>query len=200
MGVDKSEVKMAVAHELGAGFDDALESAQHDIYRWDGAKTSLRSAAQAVEGLIAHAKRDMDAEILDEEQFVLVRKWLQRSAEVVRNMRIQADVKEQRAHGRVEALQTSVKITKKLYDDEQAKRQAVSQHTEEEPDGTVERLGPPRPTGTRPPNRIAALKAAENGKKSEKKSKKKSEKKPRKCSRCDKEGHTVRTCKEKPTS
>ena len=161
MGRQKSEIKMAIAHELGTGFDDALEAAEHDIYRWDGAKTSLKSAASAVESLIAHAKQEVEGGNRDEEKFALVRKWLIRATEVVRSMRTQAEVKEQRAHGRAEALRTTVKITKKLYDDEAAKLKALSEHVEDDPDGTVERLGPARPTGVRPPNRIAAMKAAE---------------------------------------
>lgn len=221
MGVEKSEIKMAVAHELGAGFDDALEAAERDIYRWDGAKTSLKSAATAVEGLIAHAKKDLELEAIDEETYKLIRKWLQRGVEVVHNLRIQAEVYEQRAHGRVEAMRTSVKITKRLYDEEEAKLRALQEHVEEEPTGEVNRLGPRRPTGVRPPNVIAAKKAAEAAERVEaapepeaetpeevveieedkieapeapKESRKKSKKKSRKCGKCGEEGHTARTC------
>lgn len=209
MGVEKSEIKMAVAHELGAGFDDALEAAERDIYRWDGAKTSLRGAASAIEGLMEHAKRDLDAELLNEESFKLVRKWVQRATEIVRNLRTQAEVHEQRSHGRVEALKTSVKITKKLYDDEQAKLKALQEHVEEEPTGEVTRLGPRRPTGVRPPNVIAAKKAAEAAEKTaekeeiapgsapESEAEERPKKGQRKCGKCGEEGHTARTCKKK---
>lgn len=195
MGVEKSEIKMAVAHELGAGFDDALEAAEQDILRWDGAKTSLKSAAAAVEALIAHAKRDLEAEVIDEERFVLVRKWLQRATEVVRNLRTQAEVHEQRAHGRVDAFKTTVKLTKKLFDNEEAKLKGLQEHVEEEPTGEVPRHTPARPTGTRPPNVIAAKKAAEKAEKASKK--KKTSKKKRKCGECGEEGHTARTCEKK---
>jgi len=226
MGIEKSEIKMAVAHELGAGFDDALEAAERDIYRWDGAKTSLKNAATAVEGLIAHAKKDLDLEAIDEETYKLIRKWLQRSVEVVRNLRVQAEGHEQRAHGRAEALRTSVKITQRLYEEEAAKLKGVQGHDEEEPNGEVPRLGPARPTGIRPPNLIAAKKAADKAAAVASESDPEAEaeaghtadaesaiaeptgdiqeeastekkKKTRKCGECGEEGHTARTCKKK---
>jgi hypothetical protein len=157
VGVQKSEIKMAVAHELGNGFDDALEAANRDCYRWDGAKTSLKKAVTAIEGLVEHAKRDLDAETLTDEQYVLVRKWLQRSAEVIRNLNAQAEIKEQRAHGRVEAFKTVVKITKKVYDDESNKRDALL----EQPDSDETRPVPERPVGMCPQNTIAERREAE---------------------------------------
>jgi hypothetical protein len=167
VGHEKSEIKMALAHELGASFDDALEAANRDVYRWDGAKTSLGNAAVAVEALVGLLKKEMDAEAkkgeteVDEEMFVLGRKWILRAAEVVKNLRLQAEVQEQRAHGRVEALQTSVKITKKLYDTEEQKIRAAK---EQEQTPGQQPAGGPRPartTGTRPESRVAAIKAAE---------------------------------------
>lgn len=168
MGSEKSELKMALAHELGASFDDALDAANRDVYRWDGAKTSLGNAAAAVEALVGLLKKEMDVEakkgeqVVDEELFVFGRKWIVRAAEVVKNLRLQAEIQEQRSHGRVEALQTSVKITKKLYDVEEKKLRASAEPTQDqEQEASSGEPRQARQPGTRPESRVAAIRAAE---------------------------------------
>ncbi len=160
MAIEKSEIKMAVAHELGCGFDDALEKAQQDIHRWEGAKTAFKEAAAGVEALCAHIQRDLKEEKFDATAANAARNYVRRAAAICENLRLKAEVHEQRAHGRVEALETSVKLTKKLYDAEEAKLQALKEHQEgaddeEKSDETPTngRQRPPsRPVGARPPS------------------------------------------------
>ena len=164
MAIDKSELKMAVAHELGAGFDDALERAAADTNKWVGAKTALGDAATAIEKLLAHISQDVKDEDMTIEQSTAAQKYVRRAAEICRNLKLKAEIHEQRAHGRVEALGTVIKVTKNLFEKEKSKVEALKAHAEtedEEPDAEVSRRPTGRPTGARPPNVIGAKKIAD---------------------------------------
>jgi len=171
MGAEKSELKMAVAHELGAGFDDALEKAEDDAQKWIGAKTALADAAKSIEALLAHVSQDVDEEAITIEAGNAAQKYIKRAAEVCLNLKLKAEVHEQRSYGRVEALKTVIKVTKTLHDREGSKVEALKAHEErealKESEGLlsegVERRPPARPSGARPSNLIGALKKSEKG-------------------------------------
>jgi hypothetical protein len=59
VSLEKSKLKMAVLHDVGSRFDDSLEVAEQDIYRWEGAKTSLKGAKLAVEKLLGHIRDEV---------------------------------------------------------------------------------------------------------------------------------------------
>ena len=164
MTIEKSKLKMAVLNEIGGEFDDSLEVAEQDIYRWEGAKTSLKGAKMAVERLLSHVRDDVKGQKITEEGAEAAQKYIRRAAGVIENLQAKAEVHEQRSHGRVEALRTAVKVIKKKYDAEEAKAEA-QENFEEISDDDVEppKPGPAdsRPVGTRPPNKIAALKRQE---------------------------------------
>ncbi|MGD9728060.1 MAG: hypothetical protein AB7L09_00140 [Nitrospira sp.] len=172
MGIEKSEFRMAVAHELGLGFDDALEAAQVDTNKWAGAKTAFAEASTAVEKLLAHIAQDVKEEKLTIEESNAAQNYVRRAIALCENLRLRSEVHEQRAHGRVEALSTVVKITKTFHDKEAAKAQALKAHEELQTIAALEgvdlevagpqRRPPSRPSGARPPNVIGALKNSED--------------------------------------
>lgn len=171
MGYEKSEFKMAVAHELGAGFDDALEQAQGETHKWAGAKVALGDAAIAVDALLSHIARDVKDEKMTIEESNAAQKWVRRAAEICRNLKLKAEVHEHRAYGQLDAYKKVVKITKTFYDKEKEKADALKAHEAAEAAG--EPIEPvdedpkrpkARPTGARPKNRVAERKRAEKTK------------------------------------
>lgn len=163
MGIDKSRFKMAVAHELGASFDDTLEKANEDVHKWAGAKKALGEAAVGIDKLLAHIAQDVKEEKMSIEESNGAQKWVRRAAEICRNLQLKADVHEHRAHGRAEALRSVVEITKKYHDKERAKAEAILLRADETALVAPEEGSRPaaRPVGVRPENRIGALKQAE---------------------------------------
>jgi hypothetical protein len=164
MGIDKSRFKMAVAHELGASFDDTLERANEDVHKWAGAKKALGEAAVGIDKLLAHIAQDVKDEKMTIEESNAAQQWVRRAAEICRNLQLRADVHEHRAGGRVEALKTVVEITKKYHDKEKAKATTLLISADETAlvaDGEIPRRPSARPVGVRPENHIGALKQAE---------------------------------------
>jgi len=102
--ISKSELKVAVAAEFEQGFAGAKKAAENDALRWDGAKTSLKGVATAVEALLAHIAKDAKEGILKETEAKAAQTYVRRAVEVCRNLRLKAEVQEQRARGRQEAL------------------------------------------------------------------------------------------------
>lgn len=100
----KAEMTIAIAGEFENGFADARKAAADDSLKWDGAKTSLNGAAKAVEALLAHVARDVKEGKFDIATGEAVRLYVQRSVEVCRNLRLKAEVQQERARGRSEAL------------------------------------------------------------------------------------------------
>lgn len=125
MSVEKAEIKMAVVHDLGCGFDDERERAEQDVLRHAGGAKSLRDAAKAVEVLLAHIAREFKGEKITPAQAESATLYVKRSAEICRNLALAAEVAEQRAHGRVEAYRSVIKTTKQIHDAEQKKIESL---------------------------------------------------------------------------
>lgn len=160
MSIEKSELKKEVTQEIGSRLDDALEEGQREIHRWEGAKTSLGGAKLAIEQLFAHVAQDVKVQRLSNEGAEAAQSYIRKAAGILDNLRLKAEVHEQRAYGRVDGLKQAVTTTKKIYDAEDAKVAALAAHVEEDVPPTP---GPAeaRPVGARPGNKIAALKASE---------------------------------------
>jgi len=164
MGIEKSRFKMAVAHELGSSFDDTLERANEDVFKWAGAKKAFEEAAAGIDKLLGHIAQDVKEEKMTIEESNESQKWVRRAAEICRNLKLKAEIHEQRAHGRAEALKSVVEITRKYHDKEKARAEALLAHNDDETalvEGAVPRRPPARPVGARPENHIGALKQAE---------------------------------------
>lgn len=125
MGIEKSEIKMGVAHDIGCRLEDALEAAKQDVYRWEGAKMAYTQATKDVNGLLGHLKRDVEEQKLSMDQGILVQRWLTRSRDVCQNLTLQADAMICKVKGKVEAMEKAVKITKGVYDVEEKKRDSL---------------------------------------------------------------------------
>ena len=126
MNVNKAEIKIFTAHELGCRLDDLLESNTKDMYRLEGGVVALRQATTALEGLLAVVDKEMDAEKFDLEQAKEIKRYVQRAIQAVTNMVLNTDNNRIAYGGRMAALGLAVEIAKK-YQDEESKKIASLQ-------------------------------------------------------------------------
>lgn len=126
MNVNKAEIKIFTAHELGCRLDDLLESNTKDMYRLEGGVVALRQAATSIEGLLAVVDKEMDAEKFDLEQAKEIKRYIQRAAQVITNLTLNTDNNRIAYGGRIQALSLAVDVAKK-YQDEESKKIASLQ-------------------------------------------------------------------------
>jgi hypothetical protein len=140
----KHEVKVLTYHEMGVKLDDQLEAAKSEQSGFDGAKKAFALGRSKVEELTSHIDKDAKDGTLDVEQATLVKRWVLRSMEVLRNLGIQAEVQAYQAQGKVIALEKSVNIIKALHDNEKVLLDSVVALEKAIADGTVEVEDDPR--------------------------------------------------------
>jgi len=148
MGIDAVRIKALLTHEMGLGFEDALDAANAEVRRWEGSKRGLKSGVDAVMLLLGHIKRDVDEEICTSEQAEYAQNYTQRAADALRNLVIQADAMRLRAEGKADAFKVVVGTTKKMHDKAADKLSVLTEHAiqtknDEAPNG-------PRTIGTHP--------------------------------------------------
>jgi hypothetical protein len=112
--ISMSEMKVAIATELGDEVAAAEKSAEKEVHKWDGAKTAYKGAAKAIEGLLAHVTLDFKEDKLTHDEAKLVQLWVKRCGNVCDNLRLSAEVQEQRALGRMDAFKMTKKATLKM--------------------------------------------------------------------------------------
>ena len=117
----KSEAKIETAHTIGCRLDDALEALQKEQLKFEGASQGLAQAAQAIEALTQHVDKDIDEEQFDLQVGGHIKKYLIRASQVAINLSKQADNNRLLTLGKTLAMETSVKIVKKVHDEEVTK-------------------------------------------------------------------------------
>lgn len=151
---------MLVASGLGAQIDDLLEGAQKEYQQHEGAKLALRNAKRKVEEHQKYVDKDVEEGKLTDEQRIVVKKYVAHCAAIVDNLGIQAEVQTFQLSGKIQGLESSIKVIKQMYDTEKNKAEALEL-------GPAS-LGPNfstidvvrRPEGSHPGNPIADRKEA----------------------------------------
>jgi len=201
MSIDKAEVKILTANEIGASLEDMLEEAQKNEHMYAGAKEALGHAYKNIGQLTEVLKNEIEegtiklGELREPEQIEgLVRKFIARAMNVVESMQLHAQSSQIGAAGMVAAFTKAMGVPKKVMDVERGKLEAIRAAIQAELDGKggedVDLTRPrARPTGVHPGNPLAERReeAKPNGK---------AKKKP-KCGNCGKAGHNVLTCPDK---
>lgn len=194
MSLSKSQMKLAVVNDIGNRFDDLLESATGQQQQCLGAKAAAGQIASNVKKLIGiveqdFEKGDIETAIKDGDLAVLklIKTYLSRAISACEATTDHFENLRQISVGKVEAYQQSVKLLKKMHDNEQTKIDQVIAAIET---GSAQVDGPDvvlmdnsvRPTGVRPVGTLKQQRLAEelasqkpNGKK-KRVSKKKSNK------------------------
>jgi len=91
MSIEKAEVKVGTANEIGNRLDDVLEGTTKDLYRLEGAAVAYRQAVQAVEVVSTVIDKDMDEGKVGLEEASLIKKYLERARQNVQGQSAQAE-------------------------------------------------------------------------------------------------------------
>ena len=132
MSIDKAEVKILTANEIGASIEDMLEEAQKNEHMYAGAKTALGDAYKNIGALTDVFKNEVEEgtikleELREPEQIEgLVRKFVSRAMNVVETMRLQAQNAQIGSAGMVAAFTKAMGVPKRVMDVERGKMEAV---------------------------------------------------------------------------
>lgn len=125
MSFEKAGLKIGTAQEIGCRLDDVLESTSKELWRLEGAVVYLKQAVAALESIGNLVDKEMDDGAFDLETAKYIKKYLIRSQQVVTNLSIQAENNRWTTAGKVTAMETAVKVTKKFQEEEQAKLAAL---------------------------------------------------------------------------
>jgi hypothetical protein len=132
MSIDKSKIRMAAQHELGVKFDDQLESARRAVNICEGAKQGLSEARSKIDTLNAVWKQTATDDFLNELAAkgplaisAEVIKWINRAAGVCVSLCDVTDINAHVIRGKVQALESVLKITKQAYDAAHAQAERI---------------------------------------------------------------------------
>lgn len=147
MGVEKAEIKRGAAHEIGSLLEDALEAGKRNVDRLEGSHVALLGALKRVEALLLEVDGEIDEKNLDLKQGKIAKTWVAKAMAVVAQMGTNAKREQVAVQGEARGLEKSVRMTKKVYDIEDAKVQRAAAQVMEEAraDGTVTDLVPGKP-------------------------------------------------------
>lgn len=164
MSIDKTDIKVGAAHEIGCRLDDVLDGATKDMYRLEGAASAFQQATKSIESLMKIVDKDLDGDKIDLETIKIIKSYVQRAHNAMTNLASQAETNKLTQSGKVQAMQKAIEITKKFKDEELNKAQNLRtayvrmkeqlearEKNSTDSTGTViddEKL--PRPTGMRP--------------------------------------------------
>jgi hypothetical protein len=121
MSYDKAEVKKGAIEEIGNLLDDALEVAKHEVHAAAGSKKAFDAALVSIINLSAHVDADVDEGKFDLEVCTVVKRYLTRAQQMIKNLLLQAGKDQLKFDGQVTAYEKAVIITKKQYDIEDRK-------------------------------------------------------------------------------
>jgi hypothetical protein len=125
VNLDKADVKIAVACDLGARVEDSLEAAKAEVIRQEGSTSAFIQGTKACEALATHVDKDIDEGKFDLECAAHVKRYVERCANAMRNLGAHAEQGRIHALGKVAAYETTVKVVAKYRDEEQQKAMAV---------------------------------------------------------------------------
>jgi hypothetical protein len=123
MSIDKSDVKIGAAHEIGCRLDDVLDGATKDMYRLEGAQTALQQAVKSIENFMKVVDKDLDDDKTDLETAKTIKTYIQKVHKAMTNLLAQSETNKLTQTGKVQAMQKAVEVTKKFKDEELAKAQ-----------------------------------------------------------------------------
>lgn len=133
--MDKTELRAAGMHEVGAKLDDMLEAAKQEEHRAEGAIGAAEKSMQRVLMLSTAVDNDLDEGGLALEVATATKKYLAKAHAAVADLHKESQNRRMMARGMVMGMLKSVQVTKALHDQEQAKANGSGRASsdEEEP-------------------------------------------------------------------
>jgi len=167
MNIEKAQMKMGTAHEIGCRLDDSRESYLKEVSHWEGANAASLQVARGIEDLAKHVDKDIDEGQYDLEMGARIKKYLTRAATVANSVAAQAGQQSLLARGKVQAMEASLVLVRKLHDEEQKRVEAfekavASGQIRIESDGTQQAVIPVNIPGVRPGMSIKEQRLAED--------------------------------------
>lgn len=166
MSLDKSEVRIGVATEIGVALDDALEAAHGETKFFEGGNSALVQAARQVQGLARLVDDDVDGksgtnEIPDLATASLLKKYITRAVAILESGAKAADNSRLIAEGKKRALEAAVSGVKKRVDTEKLRMEQARVMAEAILKEAQEAKGTERAAGTHPGSSVKARRQAE---------------------------------------
>jgi len=165
VGLEKSDIKIGTINEIGSALDDLLEAALTKAEQAEGGKVLAKKGLAGIESILSAIDRDLDEGKFDEppdgplKQAALIKRWVLRCDESLKNLLMQAEGTSLQTEGRVAGLKAAVEIAQKRKTAEVSKARALQEAiergaiiVEDAPDG--ENGG--RPVGAHPAQHSAA--------------------------------------------
>lgn len=121
MSIEKSDIKISVAHEIGCRLDDALESISKDLYRLEGASSAYKNTMQVMNELSKIIDIEYAEEKIDIDSFNTVKKYFEKASVVIKQQSIQTENNKHVQLGKIQSMQSAIHITKCLKDEEEVK-------------------------------------------------------------------------------
>lgn len=126
MNINKAELKIDIAKDIGASIEDSLEAAKKDMYRQEGAIAAFGQAAKSCEMLCKGIDQDLDeGRVPNLETAEALKLWVTRAANAQRNLARSAENSCMSASGKVAALEGAVALIAKYARTEELKIAAV---------------------------------------------------------------------------
>ena len=121
----KSELKQLVAYEIGIRVDDAREATNRGVAVLEGRNVALTDGAAAVSMLRDNIRKDVEEGKFTEETAQHVNRYIERCANALQTMAMQAEQQRLVQLGRAQGLAHTVELLKNVIEDEKKKRNAV---------------------------------------------------------------------------
>ena len=167
MGIEKAEIKIGMAKELGRKYAEMAQAQSEELIRLDGEKRAYKKVAAAFESYFKAVDDDLDKGNFNLKEPLSiakeVKKALSRALAGVDNLHENVAALTYTVHGRLDGLVKSTEIVQKVAESEEKKIQAVIEAAVESPDRVAAGSARPseRPPGIRPGPSIAAQRRAE---------------------------------------
>lgn len=142
--VEKAEIKIITANNIGADIEDMLEQARKSEHMHEGGKLALADAVKKVNALTELFVRSVNEGELDlsklapEEIEGLVKRWINRCVGLLENLTLMSQNAQLSAAGMVAAYKNAMKAPMKIMEAERKKMEAIKEAIEEQ-----ERTGDP---------------------------------------------------------
>jgi hypothetical protein len=137
--IDKAEIKILTAIEIGATLEDMLESSQRHENMHAGAKDVLATAYKNIGQLEETLKQEIESGAINFDELkdpnkmqALVRKFIARAMNIVDNMKVNSQNAQIGAAGMVAAYKSAMGVSKKVMDVERGKMEAVKAALEQQ--------------------------------------------------------------------
>ena len=125
MSIEKAELKMAAAHEIGVRLDDSLEVAQKDVIRCEGSVLAARQIADKLQSKSARVQDAIEKGSLALEEGKRMMVLLGEAVTVAQEHAASSEQARIMAHGRVAAFGSAIGHVLKYRQEEEAKARAL---------------------------------------------------------------------------